>query len=66
MPKRQNAGTVKETRFKGRPVLELYQGGHNTPMISFGVGKASLILEHVEAVRGFCAKNQAKAAPKAA
>jgi hypothetical protein len=35
-------------------------------MISFGVGKASLILQHIEAVRGFCARNRGKDATKAA
>ena len=65
MPETENRSTAKETTFKGRPLVELYQAGHNTPLIRFGAAKARLILENLDAIRGFCAKNQGQAAPAA-
>lgn len=56
-------GEVRETEFKGKPVLALYRSdGDKYPLIKFGLAKAGLILAHVEAIKTFHAKGQKQVA----
>jgi len=44
--------------FKGKPVLSFFDKPDATyPRLSFGVGKAKIILEHVEVIRAFVTAN---------
>jgi hypothetical protein len=42
-------------------VLKFYLPEHNTPLLTFGVVKAHVIMEHVNAIRDFCKQNPRKA-----
>ena len=52
---------VVESQFKGKPVLALHRHEGDKSPLRFGVVKASLILAHVEEIRGFAAKHAQKA-----
>jgi hypothetical protein len=47
---------TNEREYKGQPVLDLIQDGHNTPLISFGLEKAKLILARQNEIKAFVAK----------
>lgn len=47
---------VKETEFNGKPVIELYRTADSQFGFKFGVGKAKLILEHLDTIKAFVEK----------
>jgi hypothetical protein len=53
--------SVETAKFEDRPVLKFYLPEHNTPLLTFGVVKAHVIMEHVNAIRDFCKQNPRKA-----
>ncbi|MDP2599773.1 MAG: hypothetical protein Q8P84_03440 [Deltaproteobacteria bacterium] len=48
---------VEESEFKGNPVLILKNGEEDRYPFTFGVKKAKLMLEHIEDIKKFVAKN---------
>ncbi len=46
-----------ESEFKGSPMLVLSQGTDDRFPFQFGLKKAKLILEHLEAIKGFVEKH---------
>lgn len=51
---------TNEREYKGQPVLDLIQDGRNTPLLSFGLEKAKLILARHEEIKAFVAKHDKK------
>lgn len=49
---------VERTEFKGKPVLILKRNEEDKYPFSFGVSKAKLILENVEAIKKFVEESQ--------
>lgn len=47
---------VREREFKNQPILQIVRDANDTFGVQFGVGKAKLILEHIEAIKAFVAK----------
>jgi len=50
--------TVTETEYKGNPLLVIRQTPDDTFPFQFGLKKARLMLQHVDAIRNFVAKYQ--------
>ncbi|MBI4050933.1 MAG: hypothetical protein HY400_00350 [Elusimicrobia bacterium] len=51
---------VKESEFKGKPMLILSQGPEDKFPFQFGLKKAQLIVEHIEDIKNFVAKHAQK------
>jgi hypothetical protein len=51
-------GLVSVEMFKGRPVLVLRRTPDDKYPMSFGIGKARLILDNYQAIQDFVNKNQ--------
>ena len=49
--------TAKIGTYKGNPTLELREDGNDFFMISFGIRKAGIILEHITEIRAFVESN---------
>jgi len=49
---------VERTEFKGKPVLILKRNEEDKYPFSFGVSKAKLILENVDAIKKFVEESQ--------
>jgi hypothetical protein len=47
--------------YKGRPVITLKRDAEDRYGFSFGLGKAKLILDNLEAISDFCVANKDKA-----
>ena len=50
-------GEVRETEFKGNPVIVLSYGPDDRFPFQFGLRKARLILEHIEDIKKFVEKH---------
>jgi len=50
--------------YKGSPVITLKRGEEDKYPLTFGLGKAKLILENLEAVKAFYEANKGKAGKK--
>lgn len=48
---------VEESEYKGNPVMVLKNSEEDRYPFTFGVKKAKLMLEHIEDIRKFVAKN---------
>ena len=48
---------VKFSEYKGWPILELHKYDHDKKPFRFGLGKAKLILKHVEDIKKFVEEN---------
>lgn len=55
---------VRETEFKGNPMIVLANGPDDKYPFQFGLRKAKLVVEHIEDIKQFVAKH-AGAAPEA-
>ena len=62
----QKQSQSRESEFKGKPVLGLYRSEGDTYPVRFGLGKAALILAHVEDIKAFQDKHSKQHAPAAA
>lgn len=49
---------VERTEFKGKPVLILKRSEEDKYPFSFGLGKARLIIEHIEEIKKFVEENK--------
>jgi len=49
---------VKESEFKGNPILELWLHEHDMRPFRFGVLKSKLILDSIDEIREFYEKNK--------
>lgn len=47
-----------ESEFKGNPMLVLSQGDNDKFPFQFGLKKARLIVEHIEAIKAFVEKHE--------
>jgi hypothetical protein len=57
---------ASESEFKGNPMIVLKQGEDDRFPFQFGVKKAALILEHIDAIRSFVQKHAAPPSPPTA
>ena len=48
---------IERTEYKGRPILVLKRSEEDKYPMSFGLGKAKLILENYEAIKEFVEEN---------
>ena len=48
---------VTETEFKGNPMIVLSQGEADRYPFQFGLKKAKLVIEHIDAIRAFVEKH---------
>lgn len=48
---------VEESEYKGNPLLVLKNTAEDRYPFSFGIKKAKLIIEHIEDIKKFVAKN---------
>jgi len=56
-------GQASETEFKGNPMIVLSQGQDDRFPFQFGVKKAKLILENLDAIQKFVAKHSPSETP---
>jgi len=49
--------SVSETEFKGNPMIILGQGDEDRYPFQFGLKKAKLVIEHIEAIKQFVEKH---------
>ena len=49
---------VEKTEYKGKPIIVLKRNEEDKYPFSFGLGKARLIIENLEAIQQFVAENQ--------
>ncbi len=47
---------VKEREYQNQPILAILRDANDKFGVQFGVKKAKLILEHIEAIKNFVAK----------
>ncbi|MDD5045151.1 MAG: hypothetical protein PHU91_03950 [Candidatus Omnitrophica bacterium] len=52
---------IEKTEFKGKPVLILKRNEEDKYPFSFGVSKAKLILENIDAIKKFVEENSQSA-----
>ena len=50
----------EESEFKGNPLVVLKRNDEDKFPMQFGVGKARMILEHIEDIKAFYEKNKDK------
>jgi len=48
---------VSETEFKGNPMIVLGQGDEDRYPFQFGLKKAKLVIEHIDAIKDFVEKH---------
>jgi hypothetical protein len=48
---------VTEGEYKGKPTLSIYRNEEDNFPFSFGVGKAKLMVKHIEAIKKFVKQN---------
>ena len=48
---------INESEFKGKPVIHIKRDEEDKYGISMGVTKAKLVIENIEAIKDFVAKN---------
>ena len=54
---------IEKTEYKGRPIIILKRNENDKYPMSFGLGKAKLILDNINEIKGFVEENDSNSKP---